>query len=158
MEVCPIGTHQVFNGISISRNMPKEIAKAIKATPAIRKAGKVYSLKFSYNTINNQAILDMTSPNTDGIISCLLAPPHSIKRDSFILGQNQNAILDSLEDIGATPRFFAEKIGTPRTFRQKLTAFIEAFKIAFTPLDPTVMQEAKLHKILDKYKTLNMPQ
>ncbi len=158
MEVCPIGTHQKFDGIKISRRMPKEIVKAIKSTPAIKKAGASYSLRFLYNHKTDNAYLDITSPSCEGIIGRILAPRHSRKNASFNMGKGVNAILDSIEDIGATPTFFVEQVGMPRSFKQKLTALIEACKIALMPEEKTVIQEAKLHKILSKYENMNIPQ
>ena len=156
MEINPIGTKQEFNGIRISRHMPKEIAKAIKLTPALKKAGKNYSLHFYFNKRTGQATLDMSSPNTDTFVGLVTTPMHSIKRELFDLGTNTNAILDSIEDIGATPHFFADKIGTPRTIKQELTALSEVFKLACMPKNRTVLQETKVDKILSKYSSMNI--
>ena len=161
MKIGSISSNQNFKGIRISKNMPKEIVKAIKANPVIKRAGKDYSLFFRHtkNPKNNEffTTLSITSPNIDSAFSLMTTPPHSIKREVEYLGTRTNGVLNKLEEIRNTPAFFEKKVGTPRTFKQKLQAVIEAWRIAFMPSDRTVAQDAKLHKILKKYETLNMP-
>lgn len=161
MSIGKIQGNQNFKGIRISKNMPKEIVKAIKSNSVIKKAGKNYSLWFNYakNPRNNThyAIMSMTTPNIDSPFKLLTTPPHSIKREATYLGTRTNEILKELEDIGDTPKFFEDILGKPRTVKQKLIAFIEALKIAFIPVENrTVSQEIKMHKIFSKYKNMNM--
>ncbi len=161
MKINNINSNQNFKGIRISKNMPAEIVRAIKSNPVIKKAGKNYSLWFNHSKDpkNNVYItsLSVTTPNIDSFFSLMTTPPHSIKRKWLYLGRRTNGVLRNLEDIEDTPKFFEDLVGTPRTFKQKLKAFIEGWKIGFMSENRTVAEEVKLHKILDKYKNMNMP-
>lgn len=161
MSIKKIQGNQSFKGIRISKNMPSEIVKVIKENPVIKRAGKNYSIWFNYgkdfSKQQNIAIMTITTPNTDSAWRVMTTPPHSIKRASYYLGMKTNGILNELENIKKTPDFFEKRVGTPRTFKQKLRAFIEALKIRFMPENRTVTEEVKLHKMLDKYKNMNMP-
>ena len=157
MSINRIDSNQSFKGIKISKNMPKEIVMAIRENPVIKRAGKNYSLWFSHS--KNNTMMSVTTPNIDSPFSLLFTPPHSIKRESYYLGTSMRDVLNELEDIEHTPNFFERIVGTPRTFKQRLTAFIEAWKmsrISAVADKRTVMQEVKMHKILDKYKNMNM--
>ena len=157
MRIKSIEANQSFKGIKISKNMPKEIVTAIRENPVIKRAGRNYSLWFSHS--KNHTMMSITTPNIDSPFSLLFTPPHSIKRKSYYLGTSTRDVLNELEDIEHMPKFFERMVGTPRTFKQRLTAFIEAWKmlkISVVPDKRTVMQEVKMHKILDKYKNMNM--
>ena len=151
MKINSINGNQNFKGIRISKNMPEEIVRAIRENPVIKRAGKNYSLFFrhSKNPKNNAfyTSLSVTTPNLDSPFMLLTAPPHSIKRKSHYLGIRTNGVLKELKNIENTPDFFEKMVGTPRTFKQKLIAFIEGFKIAFTSEDRTIAQEIKLEKM-----------
>lgn len=155
MKINSLGSAQNFNGIKISKTMPKEIVKAIKENPVIQKAGKNYSLWFNHYKDGGTSLL-MTSPKTDSALGLMLTPPHSIKRDSYYLGKNTHGVIEKLEEIEGMPYFFVERLGTPRTLKQRVRALLESIKIANMPENTTVRQEVELHKILTKYSNMNM--
>ena len=156
MSISKINANQGFKGVRISKNMPKEIVRAIRENPAIKRAGKNYSLWFSHS--ENHTLMSVTTPNIDSPLSLLFTPPHSIKRKSLYLGQKTSEVLENLDNIEYAPNIFERLGGTPRTFKQKFIAFLEAWKIGSMPENRTVSQEIKFHKIIDKYKNMNMPE
>ncbi len=163
MKVNNIGANRSFKGIHISESMPREIIKAIKSNPVIKKAGKNYALYFTYDKnragIPQIAGCTMTTPNIDPIFNLITTPPHSILTKYHYLGRRPNGILKSLEEIRNTPDFFEQKLGKPRTLKQRITAFFEAFKIAAFPLrDRSKEQNEQLHNIVEKYRHMNIPQ
>ena len=166
MQVNKVNSNTNFKGVKILGGMPKTIVKAIKDNPVISNAGKHYSVHFRYSydnyykmTKGSDVICVVTTPDIDSKLALMLTPPHSIRREAFFVGADEPEVLSTLDIIKNTPDFFEKKIGTPRTLKQKITAFFESLQIAFFPYPgDSKVYDAKLKKILDKYRTMNMPQ
>ena len=161
MSVNKVNSAASFNGIRISKNVPKDIVKTIKKNPAIKRAGKSYSLAFYYGkgyngTQNPYVSCVMTSPSIDGFWGKLTTPAHSIKKDSYMFGLTNDGIKSEIEEVSRG--FFEDRIGTPRTATQKLKAFIEGIQLRFAPKNRTIVQEVKRDKILSKYENMNIPE